>query len=331
MEHEAIKLVRKAGERISGASRGGGNGNSNDFGSGFGAIAASIFILLLAYNSFYTVDIEEEAVVTRFGEYLETTEPGLHYKLPFIDRVFKVQSKKRQEAVFGFRKVSGNRRFVTPEESLMLTGDLNLADVQWSVQYEISDAKKYLFNAKDVTKTVRDVSMSAVRQVVGDRLVGEVLTTGRAEISAEVKKLMQSILESYDIGLRVTAVMLQSVNPPEKVKPAFNDVNAAKQEKEQAINRAEKEYNRIIPQARGKAEKELADANAYSIRVVNRAKGDASRFTQVYKEYRKAPKVTQTRIYLETMEEIFEKISDFTIIDKDAKRSSTYLRTKQSF
>ena len=130
---------------------------------------------------------------------------------------------------------------------------------------------------------------------------------------------MQSILESYDIGLRVTAVMLQSVNPPEKVKPAFNDVNAAKQEKEQAINRAEREYNRVIPQARGKAEKELANANAYSVKVVNRAKGDASRFTQVYKEYKKAPQVTQTRIYLETMEEIFAKISDFTIIDKDAK------------
>ena len=257
--------------------------------------------------------------MTRFGQYLSTAQPGLHYKLPFIDSIYKVQSKKRQEAVFGFRKVSGNRRFITPEESLMLTGDLNLADVQWSVQYEISDAKKYLFNAKDVTKTVRDVSMSAVRQVVGDRLVGEVLTTGRAEISSNVKDLMQSILENYDIGLRVTAVMLQSVNPPEKVKPAFNDVNAAKQEKEQAINRAEREYNRVIPQARGKAEKELANANAYSVKVVNRAKGDASRFTQVYKEYKKAPQVTQTRIYLETMEEIFAKISDFTIIDKDAK------------
>ena len=201
----------------------------------------------------------------------------------------------------------------------MLTGDLNLADVEWSVQYEISDPKKYLFNAKDVTKTVRDVSMSAVRQVVGDRLVGEVLTTGRAEISYKSPRTDAEDLESYDLGLNVTAVMLQSVNPPDKVKPAFNDVNAAKQEKEQAINRAERQYNSVIPQARGKAEKELADANAYSVRIVNRAKGDGARFTQVFKEYKKAPRVTKTRIYLETMEEIFEHISNFTIVDEGAK------------
>ena len=333
MKDEAIKLVKKVQMNANSKNKSGGNGSDGgDLLVGSVFIIFCIFILVALFKSFYTVDIEEEAVVTRFGQYLDTTQPGLHFKIPFIDDVYKVQSKKRQEAVFGFRKIRtsrrdrgsesaarGGRRVASTEESLMLTGDLNLADVEWSVQYEISDPKKYLFNAKDVTKTVRDVSMSAVRQVVGDRLVGEVLTTGRAEISIKVQELMQKTLESYDLGLNVTAVMLQSVNPPDKVKPAFNDVNAAKQEKEQAINRAERQYNSVIPQARGKAEKELADANAYSVRIVNRAKGDGARFTQVFKEYKKAPRVTKTRIYLETMEEIFEHISNFTIVDEGAK------------
>ena len=176
-----------------------------------------------------------------------------------------------------------------------------------------------MFNAKNVDQTIRDVSMSAVRQVVGDRRVGEVLTVGRAEIAIAVKALMQTTLERYDVGLRVTAVELQSVTPPELVKPAFNDVNAAKQEKEQAINRAEREYNRVIPEARGKAEKELANAKAYAVRIVNRAKGDGDRFSQVFTEYKKAPSVTQSRIYLETMEEVFSGTRDFTIVDKDAR------------
>ena len=278
-----------------------------------------IVVLLTVMKGFYTVETEEEAVVTRFGAYLKTTEPGLHFKIPWVDEIYKVQSKKRQEEVFGFRKLDGNRRRVYAEESLMLTGDLNLADVQWTVQFEISDPAKFLFRARDVKKTVRDVSMSAVRQIVGDRRVSNVLTVGRAEIGLKVKELMQATLAGYDLGLNITAVALQTVTPPESVRPAYNDVNAAKQEMEQAINKAEREYNRVIPEARGKGEKEIANAQAYAIRVVNRARGDASRFTEVLAEYNKAPKVTRTRIYLETMEEIFSNIEEFTVVDGDAK------------
>ena len=240
-----------------GGSRG-GNGSSG--GSGdlpinnktILYIVIGLAIALAAFNSFYTVQPEEEGVVTRFGEYLKKTDPGPHIKIPFIDKVYKVRSKRRQEEVFGYRKNPRGGKIELPEESLMLTGDLNLASVQWMVQYEISDPWKVLFRAKDVQKTIRDVSMSVMRRVVGDRLVGEVLTVGRAAIAIEAKDLMQANLDKYDVGIRITTIELQSATPPEKVKPAFNDVNAAKQEQEQAINRAEREYNKVIPEARGR-------------------------------------------------------------------------------
>ncbi len=306
-----------------------GRGNGSGSGSGqppfsFGNhsvayIVIGIFVIVTAMNSFYTVQPDEEGVVTRFGEYLKKTDPGPHIKLPFIDKVYKVRSKRRQEEVFGFRKNPNGGTIALPEESLMLTGDLNLASVQWMVQYEISDPWKVLFRAKDVQKTLRDVSMSVMRRVVGDRLVGEVLTVGRAEIAIEAKEIMQSTLDQYDVGIRITTIELQNATPPEKVKPAFNEVNAAKQEQEQAINRAEREYNKIIPEAKGRAEQMIADAQAYSVRVVNRAKGDANRFKSMMNEYKKAPSITKDRIYLETMEEILSSVERFSIVDEDAK------------
>ena len=203
-----------------------------------------------------------------------------------------------------------------PEESLMLTGDLNIADVQWMVQYEISDPWKFLFRIQDVPRTIRDVSMSVMRRVVGDEPVGEVLTTSRTNISIQARELMQETLDKYDAGIRIVTVELQSVTPPESVRPAFNDVNAAKQEQESAINRAQREYNRVIPEARGLADQTISEAEGYALQTVNRARGDVERIRSMIEEYRKAPTLTRQRLYLEAMEEILTGIDEFTVVDE---------------
>ena len=272
-------------------------------------------LVLAGFNSFYTVQADEEAVVTQFGRYQSSNGPGLHFKLPFVEQVYKV-SKRRMEQEFGYRKATRRQaKGSLTDESQMLTGDLNLADVEWMVQYQVSDPRKYLFHVRDVERTIRDVSMSAMRRIVGDQLVGEVLTTGRAEIATRVAEYMQETLDHYDMGLEVLLVELQSVDPPDQVKAAFNDVTAAKQEQEQAINKAEREYNRIIPEARGRAQKMQADADAYAVNIVNRAKGEAEHFSKVYAAYSKAPDITRKRLYLEAMEEVFLKSDKFTIVD----------------
>ncbi|SMF11582.1 FtsH protease activity modulator HflK [Pseudobacteriovorax antillogorgiicola] len=298
-------------------------GNGRSGGGGAGAdpkkilLGILIFIAVLSgLKAFYTVEADEEGVVTRFGKYIHTSQPGLHFKVPWVDQVYKVKSKRRQEEVFGYR---ARTREQVNSESLMLTGDLNLADVEWMVQYEISDPWRFLFRAADVRKAIRDVSMSVMRRVVGDRLVGEVLTTGRMEIATHVKDLMQETLDQYDLGIRLTTVELQSVTPPDRVKAAFNDVNAAKQEQEQAINRAERKYNSIIPEARGKAEQQIAEAQAYAKEAVNKARGDANRFKAQLTEYKKAPLVTRKRLYIETMEEVLSNASNVTVVDEGVK------------
>ena len=282
----------------------------------------AVFIFIAASSSFYTIDVSEEGVVTRFGRYHRTTPPGLHYKIPFgIDTVYKVASKRRLQEEFGFRTAGlQNGRSTYDDrgygnESLMLTGDLNVGDVSWILQYEISDPWKYLFHARDVQRNIRDVSLSIMRRVVGDRLVGDVLTVGRVEIADEAKRLTQEVLNRYDMGVRIITVNLQDVNPPDSVKPAFNDVNAAKQQQEEAINVAEREYNRFVPEARGSADRVLSDAEAYSISTINRAKGDAARFRAISDEYQKAPEITRNRVYLEAMEEVLSNIGKLTVVD----------------
>ncbi|MBL8023444.1 MAG: FtsH protease activity modulator HflK [Elusimicrobia bacterium] len=290
---------------------------------GVGGIVLGVILFLGALTSFYTIQPSEEAVVLRFGRYIRTEMPGLRFKFPFgIERAIKVRTKIIHQEEFGFRSSGttgtrtqySNRSF--GEESLTLTGDLNVADVEWIVQYQISDPKKYLFNTREVLQNLRDANQSMLRRVVGDRLVNEVLTVGRAEIGEEVHRLTQEILDRYDMGVRIVTVKLQDVNPPASVRPAFNEVNAAKQEQEQAINQAEREYNRVIPEARGKAEKLVKDAEGYSAAVVNRALGDASRFQDILSAYRTAPQVTRTRLYLETLEEIYGRVKSMTIVDK---------------
>lgn len=275
------------------------------------------------YTSFYTVEPDEEAVVIRLGKYLKTTSPGLHYKIPFgIDKHILVQTTKIHQAEFGFRtsevRSSGHSSYDRRgfgSESLMLTGDLNVADVEWVVQYKISDPYKYLFKASEPVQNIRDVSESIMRRVVGDKSVNTTLTTGRAEIASEAKVLVQEVLDKYDIGVYITAVKLQDVNPPGVVKPSFNEVNEAKQEQEKWINQAEEAYNKIIPEARGKAEELISKAEGRAGAIVNRAEGDASKFLAVLKEYRKAKAITRKRLYIETMEEIYGRFEKLTIVD----------------
>ena len=322
-------LKKKVGADGPGKGNGGGPPSMPSFDTGKLILPAlGLLIIIAAYSSFYKVELSEEAVVTRFGKYVDTVGPGPHFKLPFgVDKHFIVASKVTLQEQFGFRSEEARRysgsssagKRQDSKESLMLTGDLNVADVEWAIQYRIADPWKYLFHARDVTRNIRDVSMSIMRRVVGDRLAGEVLTVARVAIAAEAKVLTQEVLDQYDMGINIEQVILQDVNPPEPVKPAFNEVNAAKQEQEQAINNAEREYNKIIPEARGKAEQVIANARAYEIEMVNRAKGDASQFTNVLKEYKLAPKVTKERLYIETMEEIFSQMAKLTIVDQNVK------------
>ncbi|MBK6880450.1 MAG: FtsH protease activity modulator HflK [Elusimicrobia bacterium] len=293
---------------------------------GIGAVVGGLLLLVAAFTSFYTVQPSEEAVVLRFGRYIRTETPGLRFKFPFgIERVIKVKTKIIHQEEFGFRSTGmrGSRTDYSDEtfgaESLTLTGDLNVAEVEWIVQYQISDPKKFLFNTREVLQNLRDVTQSVLRRVVGDRLVNEVLTVSRAEIGVEVQRLTQEILDRYDMGIRIVTVKLQDVNPPASVRPAFNEVNSAKQEQEQAINQAEREYNRVIPEARGKAEQVIRDAEGYAAAVVNRAQGESSRFREVLAAYRTAPQVTRTRLYLETLEIIYGRVKSMTIVDKSVE------------
>jgi len=294
-----------------------------------GAVLGVLGVLIVGFgalSSAYQVEPEEKAVILRFGRYIATEPPGLHFKLPFgIDRAIKVPTERVLQEEFGFRS-SGNKGTRTSyedkafdEESLMLTGDLNVADVEWIVQYQISDPRKFLFNVKDVRKNLRDVSQSVLRRVVGDRRVSEVLTIGRTAIASESQDLMQEVLDRYDMGVRIVTLNLQDVNPPESVRPAFNEVNAAKQEQEKVINQAEREYNKVIPQARGRADERVSQAEGFAEQVVNQAKGDADRFRNMLKAYRTAPKVTRSRLYLETMEQLYSRFTQMTIVDKGVK------------
>lgn len=289
-------------------------------------ILSILFVIGAVRTSFYTVEPGEEAVIIRFGKYLGTSQPGLHFKLPLgIDTVTLVKTKRVLQQEFGFRTRSSSGRITTYDnkdldiESLMLTGDLNVADVEWVVQYQISDPFKYLFQTSSPESNIRDVSESIMRRVVGDRLVTDVLTTGRVEISSEAKVLMQDILDKYDMGVKIVTVKLQDVNPPNIVKKSFNEVNAAKQEQEKVINKAEESYNRVIPEARGKAEKLISEAEGIAKAQINEAQGDAEKFRSILKEYKSAKQITRKRIYLETMDKILKKVKDITVVDASVK------------
>ena len=258
----------------------------------------------------YSIGPDEVGVVQRFGKYHEITSPGLHVKIPFgVDKVTPVKVQRIFKEEFGTRTVTAGIKTIYSkqsyqDESLMLTGDLNILDVRWIVQFRVIDPAKMLFATRSPIINLRNVAEIVMRRLVGDYTVDEVLTTKREEIDAQAQLYMQELLNKYNTGLKIVTVKLLDVNPPNKVKPAFNKVNEAKQEKEQAINQAWEAYNKVIPKASGEAERTLREAEGYSLDKVNRAKGDADRFMAVLEEYRKAPDVTRKRIYIETMSEI---------------------------
>jgi membrane protease subunit HflK len=266
-------------------------------------------------------------VVQRFGAYVRTADPGLHMKIPlFVERVTKVPIRRQLKMEFGFRTVRPGVQSTfappTPEtraESLMLTGDLNVAEVEWSVQYRITDPRRYLFDVRDVPRTFRDMSQAAMRQVVGDHSVDEVITIGREAIALEAKQELQRLCNLYGIGIEVQQLVLQDVNPPDAVKPAFNEVNQAIQEKERAINDAWAEYNRTVPLAKGQAEQAVRSAEGYAQERVNNAEGDADRFVAIQAEYARAPQVTRRRLYLEAMTDILPKAGRRIVVDEKAR------------
>lgn len=286
------------------------------------SVVAGIILVAVAWSGFFQVGPEEAGVIVRFGKYTKTVMPGLNFKIPFIETVYKVPVERQQKLEFGFRTTSANVRSEytksgTRDESLMLTGDLNLADVEWVVQYRINDPYKFLFKVRNPESTLRDVSEGAVRQVVGDRTVNEVLTVGRAEIASSVQVLIQELANNYELGVKIDQVVLQDVNPPDPVKAAFNAVNEAQQEKETLINQAKSAYNKVIPKAKGQAEETIQKAEGYAVERVNNAKGQVARFNELYSEYVRAPEVTRERIYLETLQEVLPRLGNKIITDQE--------------
>ncbi|MFH1777966.1 MAG: FtsH protease activity modulator HflK [Candidatus Omnitrophota bacterium] len=279
-------------------------------------------VMLIAFSGIiYSIGPDEVGVLIRFGKYSATTEPGLHMKLPFgIDRVIPVKIKRILKEEFGLRTLKAGVKTEYSQqsyldESQMLTGDLNTLDVRWIVQFRINDPVKLLFSTRDPRDNVRDMSEVVMRRFVGDYKVDEVLTTKREEVDAMVQVELQKILDSYNTGIQIVTVKLLDVNPPDEVKPAFNEVNEAKQEKERVINQAWEAYNKAIPQAKGEAERAIRQAEGYALDKINRARGEAERFTTVLAEYKKSPEITKKRLYLETMMQVLPRAKQKYITD----------------
>ncbi len=285
-----------------------------------GIIVLILFIILM--TSFYTVAPDEEGVIRRFGKFVRTAGPGIHFKLPApIEKATKVRVEYVYKEEFGFStEKPGVRTYYRKGDfsdvSLMLSGDLNIADVEWIVQYKINSPTNYLFNVREQINTIRDVAESAMRLVVGDRSITEVLTVGRVEIALEMQEAMQELLDNYQLGVSIVTVQLQDVNPPEKVKPSFNEVNQAKQDKEKITNQAWETYNKAIPEMEGKAARMISEAEGYAVNRINRAKGDAERFIALWKEYNQARDVTRRRLYIETMAEVMPSLNNKFVVDE---------------
>ena len=287
-------------------------------------VAAAILGLAMVWSTVYQIAPEEAGVVLRLGRFVRTTDPGLRFKVPFLEQVQKVPVERQLKQEFGFRTVTAGvqSNFTSAgleEESLMLTGDLNVAVVEWIVQYRVADVYNYLFKVRNVEETFRDMNEAVMREVVGDRTVTEVLTIGRQDIEVTAQVRLQRLSDQYENGIRIEQVVLQDVNPPDPVKPSWDEVNQAQQQRDQLINEALTDYNSVIPRARGEAEQAILQAEGYAVNRVNRAEGDAARFIAVYDEYRRAPEVTRRRMYLETMAKMMARVPGKVILDSNAQ------------
>jgi membrane protease subunit HflK len=284
-----------------------------------------LLLIVLAWTSYYTIPAESEGIVLRFGKYILKVPPGLHFKLPFgIDNVIEVPTQRQLKLEFGL---------VTPgythpdqvgkepeKEKSMVTGDLNAALVEWVVQYRITEPETYLFAVRNPGLTLRDLSESVMREVVGDRTVDEIITIGRQEIEESVLDRLRELAGRYRVGVSVNQVQLKNVNPPEPVQPSFNEVNRAQQDRENAINLANGEYNKAVPRARGEADQKIRAAEGYRFKRINEAEGDAAAFSAVLEQYIKAPEITRARLYLETLGDVLPEAKQSIIVDESVQQ-----------
>jgi membrane protease subunit HflK len=287
-------------------------------------IVIVIALIVIVMGSFFVVDQTEEAVVLRFGQYNRTVGPGLQFKLPFgIEKNYNVPTQVIQSMQFGFRveRPGVNTVFSDvdyPEESIMLTGDLNIIDVEWIIQYRIQNPQEWLFNVENREKTIRDISQSVINRLVGDRAILDVIGDARTVIEDTGRQEMQRILDSYGLGVNITQVRLQNIVPPVgRVQDAFEDVNKAIQDMNRLINEGREQFNNEIPRARGEADRIIQEAQGYAARRVNTAEGDVARFNSVLTEYQADPQTTRTRLYFEMMEDVFAEAEDTELIDRN--------------
>ena len=290
-----------------------------------GALVALLLGIPFVASGLYTVPAESVGVVLRFGRYTKEVEPGLRFKIPYgVDRVTVVPIRRQLKQEFGFgtpgatSPIQSSSRNEWPLETAMVTGDLNSALVEWIIQYRILEPFEYLFKVRNPEDTLRDVAESVMREVVGDRTVDEVLTIGRQEIETEALSKMQDLVNLYVMGIGIDQVQLKNVNPPRAVQASFDEVNQAQQERERSINIANGEYNKAVPQARGTADQRISEAKGYATQRINESEGDVARFNALLAEYKKAPQVTQRRLYLETMAQVIPSLKSKIIIDEAA-------------
>ncbi len=288
-------------------------------------VPLGIFLIAGFFSSFYTVGPESVAVVQRFGKFQFVADHGLHFKFPYgIDTATIVPIRRQLKLEFGFGTPGATNPDQTSDEGDqerdMVTGDLNAAQVEWIVQYSISSPEKYLYHVRAPGSTLRDLTESAMCEVIGDRTVDEVLTIGRTEIETAALVRLKAALEKLDMGITAEQIQLKNIHPPAPVQRSFDEVNRAQQEREQLINEANGEYNKIIPRAKGLADQRISAAEGFAVQRINEAEGDVARFKQLLIQYDKAPAITKQRLYLETMNEVLPKLGSKIIIDEDAKQ-----------
>lgn len=296
-------------------------------GGSFGGMSVFFILLLVGlsvWSSYYTVPSDSVAVVQRFGKHLKEVPPGLHFKFPLgIDKATIVPVKRQLKQEFGFTTPGAKDPYQGSRsggrETQMVTGDLNAALVEWVVQYRISDPVRFLFEVREPAETLRYVSESVMREVVGDRTVDEVITIGRQEIEIDALVKMQELSSKYVMGISIDQVQLKNINPPKPVQESFNEVNQAQQSKEKLINEARQEYNKVIPLAEGEKDQRIREADGYRLKRINEAEGDASRFNALFTEYHKAPEVTRRRIYIETMQSVMPSIQSKVLVDEQMR------------
>jgi membrane protease subunit HflK len=319
MTFDSEELIRQGQDRLKQAM---------PSGSPRGIIILAVLVLagLGAWTAYYTVPSDSVAVVQRFGKYLKDVPPGLHFKLPLgIDVATIVPVKRQLKQEFGFTTPGASDPYQSPRpndekrETQMVTGDLNAALVEWVVQYRISEPAKFLFEVREPSETLRYVSESVMREVVGDRTVDEVITIGRQEIESEALTKMQTLATKYAMGISIDQVQLKNINPPKPVQESFNEVNQAQQEKEKLINEARRDYNKVIPLAEGEKDQRIREADGYRLKRINEAEGDVARFSALLAEYNKAPEVTRRRIYIETLQDVMPGIRSKIVIDEQTR------------